>query len=266
MPFRTFRSDPSRFIHRRGKVRFPCIRNRVIGTSKKTNRSAYRGKSALQTRFTGEVSAKKSILRRVQQPSPADMERRNARSCRRLHFGILPVHGPSLRMIRERLPGDMGICSMYDASHRQHIREFRSTRREEHKVKDGALKINTIRRSVSSDATRATANGYSYASANPGSCFCRSGSEPPHLQQPRKVRVLPSTGDDRTQIRSRQSLLSDESPPKEKTASQNGLRRGARMVPVKYGREVRKAPVARRLPAETGPRKAAAFIPIYRDS
>lgn len=38
------------------------------------------------------------------------------------------------------------------------------------------------------------------------------------------------------------------------------------MVPVKYGREVRKAPVARRLPAETGPRKAAAFIPIYRDS
>lgn len=266
MPFRTFRSDPSRFIHRRGKVRFPCIRNRVIGTSKKTNRSAYRGKSALQTRFTGEVSAKKSILRRVQQPSPADMERRSARSCRRLHFGILPVHGPSLRMIRERLPGDMGICSMYDASHRQHIREFRSTRREEHKVKNGALKINTIRRSVSSDATRATANGYSYASANPGSCFCRSESEPPHMQQPRKVRFLPSTGDDRTQIRSRQSLLSDESPPKEKTASQNGLRRGARMVPVKYGREVRKAPVARRLPAETGPRKAAAFIPIYRDS
>lgn len=215
MPFRTFRSDPSRLYIGAARCDFPAYETGSSVRAKKrigrhiAENPSYKLDS--QVRYP-----QKSILRRVQQPSPADMERRSARSCRRLHFGILPVHGPSLRMIRERLPGDMGICSMYDASHRQHIREFRSTRREEHKVKNGALKINTIRRSVSSDATRATANGYSYASANPGSCFCRSESEPPHLQQPRKVRFLPSTGDDRTQIRSRQSLLSDESPRKKK--------------------------------------------------
>ena len=57
-------------------------------------------------------------------------------------------------------------------------------------VKDGFLKISTIRRRVSLDMSRTTASDF-YASVNLGSCFCRSETEPPHLQRTLLGPILP---------------------------------------------------------------------------
>ncbi len=57
-------------------------------------------------------------------------------------------------------------------------------------VKDGFLKISTIRRRVSLDMSRTTASDF-YASVNLGLCFCRSETEPPHLQRTLLGPILP---------------------------------------------------------------------------
>lgn len=57
-------------------------------------------------------------------------------------------------------------------------------------VKDGFLKISPIRRRVSLDMSRTTANDF-YTSVNLGLCFCRSETEPPHLQRTLLEPILP---------------------------------------------------------------------------
>lgn len=51
-------------------------------------------------------------------------------------------------------------------------------------------KISTIRRRVSLDMSRTTASDF-YASVNLGLCFCRSETEPPHLQRTLLGPILP---------------------------------------------------------------------------
>lgn len=57
-------------------------------------------------------------------------------------------------------------------------------------AKDGFLKISPIRRRVSLDMSRTTANDF-YTSVNLGLCFYRSETKPPHLQRTLLGPILP---------------------------------------------------------------------------